>query len=1062
MGTHIVTINTRGLGNKHKRWQMFEWLKNLNSSIYLLQETHTTKQHDKVWKTEWKGELFLSGNKSNSLGVGILINPKSNITFKMCYEIVEGRLIAAEIENNNTPLIIVHVYGTNNDGDTIFKQLQTFITKNNDKNIIIGGDFNAVIQTQLDKKNGRNDTSSKCRKAINSIIESSDLCDIWRIKHPNKKQYTWFSSSKPPICCRLDYFLISTNLCNVIKSCNIYPGYKTDHNIVKIEINNNTEKKGAGYFKMNNSIILDEEYQKLIRKAIKDITNINSNCNPNTMWEIIKGEIRNQTIRYTTHKRKQENEREDFLINKITKIQENIYNNENNLTEELQNLQAELESIRDTKIKGQMLRSKVHQVEHNEKNTRYFANIEKRKAESKTIHTLRDNGKEITGTKNILNVETNFFKSIYEKNNNIDQDILSEFFGVESKKLNAEQKQKIEGKLSEEECLSALKQMQNNKSPGSDGISVEFYKMFWNDIKTYFIKSMNHSFEIGQLTQLQKQGIITLLPKENKDLLNISNWRPISLLNVDYKIATKAISNRIKTILPSVISATQSGFMKNRYIGDNVRTIIEVIEYLNERKTPGILLFADFEKAFDSLNHSFIVKCLQQANFGNDIIRWIKLFYTDIHSLIINNGHFSEPVKILRGVRQGCPLSSTIFIICLEVLSNFIENNDTIKGIKIGESELKQTLFADDATYFNNGEKSSFDKLVSCIINFQNISGLNLNTSKSIVFRVGSLNKTNVILHNGFKWTSECATTLGMTFYHKYSSTEQHNMNKKINEFREVLKRWQHRKLTLMGKVTVVKTFALPKLIYPLSVLKTPSQEAFNSINKMIFEFVWDGKPEKIKRNRLFSMYENGGLKLTDVSLFEKALKMSWIKRYLDPNEIGQWKKIYKNLLDKNGNELIFESEIREKDIENIVNKNSFLFDILRVWVQTKQKENIENNKRQHITKTVIWNNSEFKVNGKLIFHREWFEKGIKYIEHLFDFRTKTYYSFEQMKYLYNLNDNQYLRYYQLISCIPSSYKDQLKEIGNYINERNENELRKKLQNKKGVNKYVYGLYIKK
>ena len=92
--------------------------------------------------------------------------------------------------------------------------------------------------------------------------------------------------------------------------------------------------------------------------------------------------------------------------------------------------------------------------------------------------------------------------------------------------------------------------------------------MFWNDIKSFYIKSINYSFDTGNLTQLQKQGIITLLPKSNKDLLSIANWRPISLLNVDYKIATKAISNRIKKVLSSIISSTQSGFMKNRYIGD--------------------------------------------------------------------------------------------------------------------------------------------------------------------------------------------------------------------------------------------------------------------------------------------------------------------------------------------------------------------------------------------------------------------------------------------------------------------------------------------------------------
>ncbi len=116
------------------------------------------------------------------------------------------------------------------------------------------------------------------------------------------------------------------------------------------------------------------------------------------------------------------------------------------------------------------------------------------------------------------------------------------------------------------------------KSPGSDGLTTEFYKMYWNEIKQYYVDSINFSFENGSLTELQKQGIITLLPKKDKNALIIDNWRPISLLNVDYKIATKVIANRIKNVLNSLIDANQTGFLKGRYIGENVRTIIELIE----------------------------------------------------------------------------------------------------------------------------------------------------------------------------------------------------------------------------------------------------------------------------------------------------------------------------------------------------------------------------------------------------------------------------------------------------------------------------------------------------
>ena len=120
-------------------------------------------------------------------------------------------------------------------------------------------------------------------------------------------------------------------------------------------------------------------------------------------------------------------------------------------------------------------------------------------------------------------------------------------------KLNQVEKEQCEVIITEAECIKALKEMKNQKSPGSDGITVEFYKLFRNNIKQYYVNSINYSFKSGSLTELQKQSIITLIPKENKDITSLDNWRPISLLNVDYKIATKVIANRIKHIITKIV-----------------------------------------------------------------------------------------------------------------------------------------------------------------------------------------------------------------------------------------------------------------------------------------------------------------------------------------------------------------------------------------------------------------------------------------------------------------------------------------------------------------------------
>ena len=153
--------------------------------------------------------------------------------------------------------------------------------------------------------------------------------------------------------------------------------------------------------------------------------------------------------------------------------------------------------------------------------------------------------------------------------------------------------------------------MESNKSPGSDGLPAEFYDVFWNDINQYLLKALNSAYTKGLLSITQRRGLITLIPKKNKPTNLLKNWRPITLLNCDYKIATKSIASRIRKVLPKIINNDQTGFLKGRFIGEIIRLIDSIINYTNIEKIPGLLLFVDFEKAFDSIEWSFIEKTLK-------------------------------------------------------------------------------------------------------------------------------------------------------------------------------------------------------------------------------------------------------------------------------------------------------------------------------------------------------------------------------------------------------------------------------------------------------------------
>jgi hypothetical protein len=446
-------------------------------------------------------------------------------------------------------------------------------------------------------------------------------------------------------------------------------------------------------------------------------------------------------------------------------------------------------------------------------------------------------------------------------------------------------------------------------------------------------------------------------------------------------------------------------------------------------------------------------KSLKQFNFGTELIQWIKLFYTDISTIIINNGHLSEPIPIQRGVKQGCPLSTTLFILSIEILSNYIEKNEDIKGIKIKEQEIKQTLFADDTTYLTDGTLNSFSALINTIQDFSEVSGLKLNTQKTIVMRVGALKNTHIIFnkYKHFTWTSEEAKTLGFYFTNDENLNIDKNIQPKLQAFKNCLKQWHHRKLTLLGKVTVVKTFALPKIMYTLSALPNPNHDIIQTINKSIYQFVWDGKPDKIKRTTLVKRIEQGGLKLTDITAFLYANKASWVKRLTDINNTGQWKIFYQNELYKYGGDLVFECTLNDKHINSNF-KNVFLRDVISSWNKIKSKET-----EGHVTKTIIWNNSTIvKNNQHTFFYQNWFNMGVKFLEHIYDFRSKSYYTFEAFKTLYEIPSTDYLKYYTLIKSIPITYTQQLSEM-EYVNFNN-NTLLEKVQKTKTVCKYLYNL----
>ena len=224
--------------------------------------------------------------------------------------------------------------------------------------------------------------------------------------------------------------------------------------------------------------------------------------------------------------------------------------------------------------------------------------------------------------------------------------------------------------------------------------------MFFEEVAPLLLKSLNYTFTVGELSTSQKQAVITLIEKEGRDKRLVKNWRPISLMNVDTKIAPKALALRMKKVIPSIINYNQTAYVKGRFIGESIRLIDDILYDAEHENLDGILFAVDMEKAFDSLEHNFIFATLTRFGFGEDFVQWIRTLLCHRSSCVMNNGQSTGYFNLERGARQGDPLSPHIFILFLEVLFIRIRNDRSIRGFKFDNIVIKLTSFADDIQFW--------------------------------------------------------------------------------------------------------------------------------------------------------------------------------------------------------------------------------------------------------------------------------------------------------------------------------------------------------------------------
>ena len=614
----ILSLNARGLREKNKRENLFFWLKAKNAEIIFLQETYWTEELLSKIEREWGAKILLCQGSQHSKGAAILFSAKLEFDLINVHKTEDGRMILINMKIEDKNMTLINIYAPNDQANrkAFFNKVYKWGTQYalNKDEIIIGGDFNCVESPKLDRNESSSYVTDTSLKSYISLKEKLKLFDIWRVMQPDKKQYTYLEKS------RLDKFLITQECSNFTQKTKIFTaGIRSDHKCISIELNLSNTKRGPGRWKLNTSILNDTTYKTELPKVIQQVKQNFKFLSKQMIWEVCKIKIKEFTIAYCTKKQRiKKNLIKDIEQKLEHKEQELIDSNFNqNIKIEKDNLADTLHNIVEKQNEGAKIRSRARWIEEGEKPTKYFFNLEKKNASNNTIKQLKkSNGEYVSTNKEILEEQFNFYKPLYESDNISENNIkqyLSKINNLNT--LNEQEANILEGEISETECKDALKNMKLNKSPGSDGLPIEFYTTFWENINTLLIESINSAYHNGELSTSQKKGILSLIFKKGDTTL-LENWRPISLLNTDYKILAHALANRLKKVISKLIHTDQSGYIKGRNISSNIRLIQDVIDFFEENETEGAIVFLDFKKAFDTLSHNFLQNILIKFQFG--------------------------------------------------------------------------------------------------------------------------------------------------------------------------------------------------------------------------------------------------------------------------------------------------------------------------------------------------------------------------------------------------------------------------------------------------------------
>ena len=363
---------------------------------------------------------------------------------------------------------------------------------------VIGGDFNLVLQPDIDRKNCK-ESRIRAMDVVRKSMKIYEYSDPWRILHPDIEGYTWkrkMRNKNDRMYARLDYFLTSQTLINRIVSARHKGGYNTDHSLITIEIRPGVKEQGCGFWKLNSKLLDKTEYKKAIKEVLHKAVRLHGNANPQTKWELYKCETTEFTQCYAKKAAREAKEEYKMLIEKIDFLerQTNMAFTAD-IDTELSLCHRQLDAHLQKQLDKHIAFSKAKWYMYGERSNKFFFSLAKARYNNKTMHSLLVDGHITTDPDIILKEQAKFYQKLYTNDSKVNFTLKRK----SNRQITEDQKSFLDSPITLKELKDSLSHFAFGKTPGCDGLTAEYYVEFWEEIKQPYLDALNHGIENRKL-----------------------------------------------------------------------------------------------------------------------------------------------------------------------------------------------------------------------------------------------------------------------------------------------------------------------------------------------------------------------------------------------------------------------------------------------------------------------------------------------------------------------------------------------------------------------------------